>query len=83
MSTPAQILDTISDLLVTEFELEEGTYFTLSTTLDSLGLDRVDKQELSHSLEKLYTIYITPDVDISWKTLDDVVNTVTHRLAMK
>jgi len=74
MITPQQLFDFIAQ----DQDLD-ATNWTLSTTLDSLGIDSLARMELVFRLEDEYKITI-PNDDIAVSTLQEVLDLVNRHL---
>ena len=62
----------VIDLIAEQLGMEDKSNITAETTFDGLGMDSLDKAEITMKLEDLYNITI--DDNIRFRTIGDAVN---------
>ena len=77
----AQILARVAATLVREYRFEPARIQPETKLDEELGLDSLDRVELSMALEDEFDIYQLDDKAVEWKTVGAVVDDVAERLA--
>ncbi|MCE5194838.1 MAG: phosphopantetheine-binding protein [Nitrospiraceae bacterium] len=75
----ASTLQRVKDLFVEKLKLNEAE-LTPSSTLDSLGLDSLDKIEFMFTIEEEFDIKI-PDREVQINTIQDLIDTIDRFVA--
>lgn len=72
-------LERVKDLFIDKLELNEET-LTPAATLDSLGLDSLDKIEFMFTIEEEFKIKI-PDREVQINTIQDLIDVIDRFVA--
>ncbi|WP_299008542.1 acyl carrier protein [uncultured Shewanella sp.] len=76
MKNREQILETLTKILVEEFEIDEKDVSLNTSLYDELDLDSIDAVDLVIKLQQITGKKIHPDTFKAVRTVDDVVSAV-------
>ncbi|MCL1124603.1 acyl carrier protein [Shewanella surugensis] len=76
MKNREQILETLTKILVDEFEIEANNVTLNASLYDELDLDSIDAVDLVIKLQQITGKKINPDTFKSVRTVDDVVSAI-------
>lgn len=82
MSSPAEIRDQLAEVLH-EVVGVDRTQVRDTASLDEVGVDSLARVEIADGLERRFSIR-TPEIDVAeWRTVGDVVRTVSRQVALR
>ena len=76
MKNREQILETLTKILVDEFEIDANDVTLSASLYDELDLDSIDAVDLVIKLQQITGKKIHPDTFKSVRTVDDVVSAI-------
>lgn len=76
MKNREQILETLTKILVDEFEIDANDVTLSASLYDELDLDSIDAVDLVIKLQQITGKKIQPDTFKSVRTVDDVVSAI-------
>jgi acyl carrier protein len=78
-----QIISTINEFLVEDFEIDESTILPKASLKDTLDLDSLDYVDLVVSIESHFGFKVKPEDFQTMITMDDFYNYVEQKVAQK
>jgi len=76
----AEIIETVNEFLVEEFEIEESALISEAHLIDDLGIESLDFVDIVVTIEKEFGFKVKREEITQVRTLDDLVSYIDKRV---
>jgi acyl carrier protein len=76
----AEIIETVNEFLIEEFEIEESALAPQAHLIDDLGIESLDFVDIVVTIEKEFGFKVKREEITGVRTLDDLVNYIENRV---